>query len=80
MLIKKHAYGGLPRCKIYAYSGKSLCPSTPNSLFLRALLANSADTDEMPSYVAFNLGLTLHCLSKYLFTSIKNEGQLILSL
>ena len=34
-------------------------------------LANSADPDEMPPYVAFHLGL--HCLPKYLFPGIKNE-------
>ena len=32
---------------------------------------NSADTDEMPPYAAFHLGL--HCLPKYLLTGIKNE-------
>ena len=30
------------------------------------ILANSADPDKMPPYVAFYLGL--HCLPKYLFT------------
>ena len=35
------------------------------------ILANSADPDKMPHYVAFYLGL--HCLSKYLFTDIQNE-------
>ena len=28
--------------------------------------------DEMPHYVAFHLGL--HCLPKYLFTSVQNEN------
>ena len=32
------------------------------------VLANSADTDEMPHYVAFHLGL--HCLPKYMFRSL----------
>ena len=31
-------------------------------------LANSADPDEMPPYVAFHLGL--HCLPKYIFLSV----------
>ena len=34
-------------------------------------LANSADLDEMPPYVAFHLGL--HCLPKYLLTSFQNK-------
>ena len=34
-------------------------------------LANSADTDEMPPYAAFHLGLL--CLLKNLFTGIHNE-------
>ena len=34
-------------------------------------IENSADTDEMPHYAEFHLGL--HCLSKYLFTGIQNE-------
>ena len=33
--------------------------------------ANSEDLDEMPPYAAFHLGL--HCLPKYMFTSIQNE-------
>ena len=32
---------------------------------------NSADPDEMLHHAAFHLGL--HCLQKYLFTSIQNE-------
>ena len=32
---------------------------------------NSADPNEMPPYVAFQLGL--HCLPKYIFTGIQNE-------
>ena len=32
---------------------------------------NSADPDEMPPYAAFHVGL--HCLPKYLFTSIQNK-------
>ena len=35
------------------------------SLKIEFVVANSADPDEMPHYVAFHLGL--HCLSKYLF-------------
>ena len=35
------------------------------------ILANSADSDEMPPYAAFHLGL--HCLPKYLLTGIQNE-------
>ena len=35
------------------------------------LAANSADPDEMPPKVAFHLGL--HCLPKYMLTSIQNE-------
>ena len=34
-------------------------------------LANSADPDEMPTYVAFHQ--VLHSLPKYIFTSIQNE-------
>ena len=41
------------------------------SLKIAFILANSADPDEMPPYVAFHLGL--HCSPKYLFTSIQNE-------
>ena len=37
------------------------------SLKIDFVLANSADPDEMPHYVAFHLGL--HCLSKYWFRS-----------
>ena len=37
----------------------------------RFSLANSADPDEMPPYVAFHLGL--HCLPKYLFVSSQDE-------
>ena len=36
------------------------------------ILSNSADSDEMLPYVLFQLGL--HCLPKYLFTCIQNEG------
>ena len=35
------------------------------------ILANSAGPDEMPPYAAFHL--ELHCLLKYLFTSIRKE-------
>ena len=35
------------------------------------ILAHSADPDEMPPYASFHLGL--HCLPKYLFTSIQND-------
>ena len=41
------------------------------SLKIVLILANNADPDEMPPYVAFHLGL--HCLPKYLLTGIKNE-------
>ena len=34
-----------------------------NSFYQKCILANSADTDEMPHYAAFHLGL--YCLSKY---------------
>ena len=39
------------------------------SLFLKIvfILANSANSDEMPPYAAFHLGI--HCLPKYLFTT-----------
>ena len=40
------------------------------SLKIVFILANKADLDEMPPYVAFHL--SLHCLSKYLFTGIEN--------
>ena len=40
------------------------------SLNIVFILANSADPDEMPHYAAFYLDL--HCLPKYLFTSIQN--------
>ena len=35
------------------------------------ILANCADPDEMPHNAAFHLGL--HCLPKYLLSSIQNE-------
>ena len=35
--LKKHAYTGLQHCKIYAYRGKTLHPSTCKSAFPRAL-------------------------------------------
>ena len=38
-------------------------------------LAKSADPDEMLPYATFHLGL--HCLSKYLFTSIQNVKEYI---
>ena len=41
------------------------CISVPEIVFI---LANSADPDEMAPYVAFHVGL--HCLPKFLFTSI----------
>ena len=44
------------------------CISVPKIVFI---LANSADPDEMPPYVAFHLGL--HCLQKNLVISIQNE-------
>ena len=42
---------------------KTLMKMSPN--------ANSEDPDEMPHKAAFHQGL--HCLPKYLFTSIGNE-------
>ena len=39
------------------------------------ILSNSADPDEMQSFVAINLGL--HCLPKYLFTRMKRVDYLI---
>ena len=41
------------------------------SLKIVFILATSADSDDMPPYAAFHLGL--HCLQKYLFTGIQNE-------
>ena len=41
------------------------------SLKIAFILANSADPDEMPPYVALHQGF--HCLLKYLFTGIQNE-------
>ena len=41
------------------------------SLKIAFILANSTDSDEMPPYATFHLGL--HCLPKYLFTGIQNE-------
>ena len=38
------------------------------SLNIVFISANSADSDEMPPYTAFHLGL--HCLPKYLFIVI----------
>ena len=35
------------------------------------ILANSADTDEMPPYAAFHLGR--HCLPKYTFTGTRDQ-------
>ena len=40
-------------------------------------LANSAGPVEMPPYAAFHLGL--HCLLKYLFTSIQKEKGFFIS-
>ena len=40
------------------------------SLTIVSILANSADSDEMPPYVAFHQGL--HCLPKYLLTGVQN--------
>ena len=45
-------------------------------MYLRPLkivfnFAYSADPNEMPTYVAFHLGL--HCLPKYVFTGIQTE-------
>ena len=40
------------------------------SLKIVCILANSADSDEMPPYVAFHQGL--HCLPKYLLTDTQN--------
>ena len=40
-------------------------------------IANSADPDEMLHHVAFLLDL--HCLPKYLFTSIQNEKGAVLN-
>ena len=44
------------------------------SLKIVFVLANSADPDKMPQYVAFHLDLL--CLLKYLFTSVQNERHL----
>ena len=41
------------------------------SLNIAFILAPDADPDEMSPYVVFLLGL--HCLPKYLFSSIQNE-------
>ena len=41
------------------------------SLKIVFILANSADSNEMPLYAAFHLGL--HCMPKYSSTSIHNE-------
>ena len=41
------------------------------SLKIVLILANSADSDELLPYAPFHLDL--HCLTKYLFTSIQNE-------
>ena len=40
------------------------------SLGFDFVLANSADSDEMPHYVAFYLGL--HCSQKYLFSGFQS--------
>ena len=48
-----------------------LCNDVFLPLKINFIIANSAETDEMPHYVAFHLGL--HCLPKYLFTGIQNE-------
>ena len=40
-------------------------------LFLKIVFI-LAKPDEIPPYVAFNLGL--HCLSKYLFTGMQNDN------
>ena len=43
------------------------------SLKIDFVLANSAAPDEMTPYASFHLGL--HCLPKYLFAGMQNEGQ-----
>ena len=45
------------------------CISVPEDCFF--ILANSEDPNEMPHDAAFHLGL--HCLPKYMFTSIRND-------
>ena len=47
------------------------------SLSIDFVLANSADPDEMPYYVAFHLGL--HCLSKYRFMCFRSQKGLNVS-
>ena len=42
------------------------------SLKIGFILTNSGDSDEMPPYMEFHLGL--HCLPKNLFTGIQNEN------
>ena len=57
-------------CPVCILNGQ--CISATEDCFI---LANSANPDEMPSYVTFDLGL--HCLIKYLFTCIQNENGLL---
>ena len=66
----------------YVQAGLSLCWShIPNCWKCITVtedcisLANSADPDQMSSFVTFYLGL--HCLIKYLFTGIQNENGLL---
>ena len=42
------------------------------SIKIVVILVNSADSDKLPPYAAFHLGI--HCLPKYLFTGIQNEN------
>ena len=46
---------------------------SPNIVFI---LANRADFDDMPPYVAFHLDL--YCLPKYVFTGVHNENGLLI--
>ena len=47
---------------------KLRCISVPEIVFI---IANSADPEKMPPFAAFHK--SLHCLQKYLLTSIQNE-------
>ena len=52
-------------CSIVYIEGSQVTIPHPQKIYF--VLANSADPDEMPQYVAFHLGL--HCLPMYLFVS-----------
>ena len=64
-------YGDSLFCTLWTHRSNFLNYDIFMSQKIGFILANSADTDEMSPYAAFNLGL--HCLLTYLFTGTQNE-------